>query len=266
MFTIDFNPVIAELGPFQLRWYSLFYIVGFAALYFLFIYASKKRLIKMSRETIESFLSYSVFGILIGARLFYFLFYHISALIKTPFEIFMIWHGGMSFHGGLIGFLIAAFIFSRRYKVDIWRILDISAINAIFALMLGRIGNLMNGELLGTPFNGPWCAVFVKYDSVCRHPYPIYAFISHFILLSYLLFLVYLNRKTLTEFIGKGVIAAHFLIGYGILRIITDIWKVDNVVFGIKTGQWLSLATIAFGFFLIYLKNQQKKMSIRRRT
>ena len=125
--------------------------------------------------------------------------------------------------------------------------------------MLGRIGNLINGELAGTQFNGQWCAVFPLYDNACRHPYPVYAFISHLILFVYLAVLIYVKRKELKDFIGKRIIAANFFIGYGILRIITDIWKLDNIFFGIKTGQWLSLLMIAIGIFIL-LNRKHKKM------
>ena len=250
MYQLNFNPNIMTIGPVEIKWYSLAYLLGFLFLYFCSKYCIKKNLIKnLNKQNLEDFLLYSILGILIGARILFFLFYNIKELFTL--EVFQFWHGGMSFHGGLIGFIISAILFSRKHKIIIWKLLDVSAVVAIFSLMLGRIGNIINGELMGTPFNGPWCFIFPKYDHICRHPYPLYALISHLFLFTYLLIIVYYNRNKLKDFLGKRILTVNFLIGYGILRIITDIWKVDAMFLGIKTGQWLSIAMMIAGLILI---------------
>jgi phosphatidylglycerol:prolipoprotein diacylglycerol transferase len=257
MYVLDFNPTILKIGFVDIRWYSVIFALGFVLFYFYLKYLIGKKLLDgLNKENFESFVVYSIIGIVAGSRIFYFLFYDFSGLFTNPLEIFKIWHGGLSFHGGLIGFLMSTFIFSRKYKINLWKLLDISAVFAIFGLMLGRIGNFLNGEIAGTPFDGAWCTVFPLYDNVCRHPYPVYAFISHLILLIYLLIIIYLNKNRLKEFIGRRIMSANFLIGYGALRIITDIWKLDNLFFGLKTGQWLSILMIIIGFMILFLKKK----------
>ena len=116
-----------------------------------------------------------------------------------------------------------------------------------------------NAELIGTPFNGSWCVIFPNYDTVCRHPYPIYAALSHLLLFLYLIFLLYKNKENIKDYLGKRNLTISFFIGYGILRIITDIWKVDNIVLGIKTGQWLSLVMVLIGILLIIFNKRKQK-------
>lgn len=250
MFTIDFNPTILEIGPFEIRWYGLFYLLGFILLYLTMRYCVKKQIFDLDKKMIDDFIFYVILGMIIGARIFYFAFYSIEELFSL--ELLKIWHGGMSFHGGLIGTIIAILIFSKRFKVNFWQYLNITAIIAILALMMGRIGNFINGELIGTPFNGPWCAIFTNYDNICRHPYPLYAALSHLLLFIYLIILIYIHRTDLKEYLNKKTITINFLIGYGILRIITDIWKVDYGLLGIKTGQWLSLCMIIAGLTIFF--------------
>ena len=262
MYVLNFNPTILKIGFIDIRWYSAIFALGFVMFYFYLKYIAEKGLINgVDRKNFESFVVHSILGVVIGARVFYFIFYDIGELFRDPLELFKVWHGGLSFHGGLIGFAAAAAIFSFRYKASIWSIFDISAVFAIFGLMLGRIGNIINGELPGIPFDGAWCTVFPLYDNVCRHPYPIYAFISHIILLAYLLIILCLNRKRVKSLIGTKIIAANFLIGYGLLRIITDIWKLDNQFFWLKTGQWLSLLMIITGIFILFLRKKPEKKS-----
>jgi phosphatidylglycerol---prolipoprotein diacylglyceryl transferase len=256
-FIIDFNPIIFSIGPIDIRWYSLFYIIGFLFLYLTLTYAIKKKILDFKNDEKEDYLLYSIIGVIIGGRIGYFLFYEPITLITNPLELFKVWHGGMSFHGGLIGIIIATLIFSYYKRKDTIKILDTITIVGIFSLMLGRIGNFINGELAGTLFNGKWCIIFPLYDNLCRHPYPIYAFLSHLLLFIYLFLLLYINKNNLKSFIGKGIIMSHFLIGYGILRIITDIWKLDNYFLIIKQGQLLSILMIISGIILIFFKKNK---------
>jgi len=256
MYTINFNPVILDFGKFQIRWYGLFYIFAFILLYLCIRYLINRKIVDFNLHELDDFIFYVMIGVIAGSRILYFAFYDIAGLFTL--EVFRLWHGGMSFHGGLIGTIIAIMIFSRRYKKDIWPLLNITSLVAVLSLAFGRIGNFINSELAGIPFNGRWCVIFSSYDNICRHPYPIYAAISHLILFIYLAVLLYLNRNNIKEFLHKKTITINFLIGYGILRIITDIWKVDYGIFGIKTGQWLSILMIIIGLLLIKLKISKK--------
>ncbi|MBT5021564.1 prolipoprotein diacylglyceryl transferase [Candidatus Woesearchaeota archaeon] len=263
MWYINFDPAVFRIGAFELRWYSLIYILGFVIAYLWLRYIGNKKWIKeFDHKTAEDFLLYLMIGVIVGSRLFEFIFYMPSVLLSDPLEIFRIWHGGMSFHGGLIGTFIAVGIFCWKHKIKFWKILDAISIVAIGSLMLGRLGNLVNGELIGTKFNGAWCAVYVGYDSVCRHPYAVYAFISHLILVVWLGVLIYLNRDRLKTFFGSKWLSINFLIGYGVLRIIVDFFKLDNMLWGIRTGQWLSIFMIIAGIALIishiFLKKAKK--------
>ncbi len=261
MYVLDINPTILNIGSLKIQWYGLIYALGFILSYVFLRRVVKNRWIKrLDIEKLDSFIIYAILGVVLGSRLFYFVFYDFMELIVNPLEFFSIWHGGMSFHGGLIGTVVACILFSRKYKIDVWKLFDICTIPAIFALMLGRIGNLINGGLVGTAFDGGWCFIFPKYDMVCRHPYPIYAFISHLILFGYLVMLLYINREKIKSYLGKGVLGVNFLIGYGVLRIITDIWKVDNLVLGVKIGQWLSVIMILIG--IIIIKEKKEKINI----
>lgn len=250
MYILDINPIILSLGPIVIRWYSLIYLLGFVFLYAALKYSASKKWIEgLDGENVEKFLIYTVLGVVIGSRIGYFLFYNSSELFSL--EIFQIWNGGLSFHGGLIGIILAMWLFVRKNNVNLLKLLNISAVVGIFGLALGRIGNFINGRLVGPAFDGGWCVVFPAVDNICRHPYPIYAFLSHILLFSYLIFLIYLHKKEVGDFLGRLTLIANFLIGYGLLRIITDIWKVDNIFLGIKTGQWLSGVMILVGFLLL---------------
>ncbi|MFC1686051.1 prolipoprotein diacylglyceryl transferase [Nanoarchaeota archaeon] len=251
MYTLNLDPVIFSIGSLDIKWYSLFYLLGFVFLYAALKYVSIKKGIEgLNEEKIENFLIYAVLGIVIGSRLGYFLFYNISELFTL--ELFKFWNGGLSFHGGLIGGLIATALFSKKNKISFLPLFNISILAGIFALALGRIANFINGRLVGTEFDGLGCVVFPAFDNVCRHPYPIYASISHFLLFGYLMLIIYFHRHWIKNFLGRLTITINFLIGYGILRIITDIWKVDNVILGIKTGQWLSVFMIIAGIILLF--------------
>lgn len=255
MYVLNIDPTLLQIGFIRIGWYGLIYALGFVISYFFLRKAVRNGWIKgMDDEKLDSFMVYLILGVVIGSRIFYFVFYDFIQLVHNPAELLMIWHGGMSFHGGLIGTAAACLLFYRKHKINFWKLLDVCAIPAIFALMLGRIGNLINGMLVGTPFDGWWCFVFTKYDSVCRHPYPIYALISHLLLFAYLGVLLYMNKDKARNFFGRGVMSASFFICYGVLRIITDIWKVDDILFGIKAGQWLSIVMVIIGIMIIKKK------------
>jgi len=260
MFTIDFNPVIFKAGLVEIRWYGIIALLGFAFFFLWLRYVGKKKWIDgLDTETAEDLTLYSIIGVVLGARIFYFLFYEQASFLTDPLEFFKVWHGGLSFHGGLLGFFIAVVVYAKKKNIDFWKLLDCATVVAIFSLMLGRIGNLLNGELPGTPFDGSWCAIFANYDSVCRHPYPIYAAISHFILFAYLAIVIYVYRHRAKELFGTKILSIDFMLGYGILRIIVDIWKIDMVVYGVKTGQWLSILMVLIALYLTVVNYKKIK-------
>src|SRR3989344_7494538 len=146
MFTHSISPVLLNIGSFEIRYYGIIYALGFILAYF---FIEKLRKEKQVDLDTESYLFYILLGTLIGARIFYILFYNLPFYIKNPFEILALWHGGLSFHGGLLGAAIAAYLFSRKCNIKFLKLADITSIPLAFGLFLGRIGNFLNGELYG---------------------------------------------------------------------------------------------------------------------
>ena len=245
------NPVLITLFGLEIRYYGLAYVIGFLMMYSAFKHISKKGLVEgLNSEGVDDLVLYVMIGVMLGGRLFFVLFYDFADMIGNPVDVFAVWKGGMSFHGGLVGAIFGMWLFRKKKGVSLVPVVNVTAIVAMFALALGRIANYLNSELVGVKSDMPWCVVFTSYDSACRHPYQIYAFISHMLLFSWLVFVVYRNREDLKEYLMKKWILIHFLIGYAVLRIIVDHWKVDYINFGLKTGQWLSIVMIVVGVWL----------------
>ena len=168
MFTNNFDPIAFELFSLSIRWYSLAYIFGIIIGW---IYC-KKILIKKdnTQKLFEDYISYLIVGIIAGGRLGYVVFYNFSYFLSNPIEILMIWNGGMSFHGGLIGIILSTYLFSKKNNNDIYIFLDLVAITAPIGIFLGRISNFINGELVGKVTNSNWGVIFPSYDDKLRHP------------------------------------------------------------------------------------------------
>src|SRR3989344_886746 len=185
MFFHNINPVLIELDPFQVRYYGLFYALGFVIAYFLISYLAKRKELSITKDDVSDLLVYNVIGVVVGARLVYVIFYNLSFYIQNPFEIIAVWHGGLSFHGGLIGAIVATFLFCRRKKIEFYDIVDIAVIPVALALALGRIGNFINAELYGRITDVSWCIDYSKnkfaegLPSGCRHPSQIYESIKN---------------------------------------------------------------------------------------
>ena len=173
----NIDPVILKIGPLSVRWYGMMYIIGFASSYLLIRYQMKKKGFNSGKAFVDTLYSYIILGLLIGARLGYVIFYNRSYYIRHPFEIFALWYGGMSFHGGLIGSIIAGIIVCRKFKIDFWQIADIVVVTAPIGLGLGRLGNFINGELYGRITNVPWAMVFPTGGPYPRHPSQVYEFL-----------------------------------------------------------------------------------------
>ena len=172
MFINNFNPVAIQIFSMEIRWYSLAYIFG---ILFAWIYC-KKILIK-NRNTAESFddlISYLIIGIIFGGRLGYVLFYNTKYYLSNPIEIVMIWQGGMSFHGGLLGVIIATIVFSKKHNLNKYIFLDLISASAPIGIFLGRISNYINSELYGRETDVFWSVIFTKVDNLPRHPSQIY--------------------------------------------------------------------------------------------
>ena len=251
MFINNFDPVAFNFFAIEIRWYSLAYIFG---ILFGWIY-TKKLLIKDQNiiKVFDDFVTYLIIGIILGGRLGYILFYNIKYYLNNLLEIFFIWEGGMSFHGGLIGVIIATYIFSKKYEINKFVLLDYISITAPIGIFLGRLANFINGELVGKMTNVSWGVIFPNIDNNFRHPSQIYeAFLEGIVL-----FLI-MNVFFFWKKYKPGICSFMFLIFYGTFRIIAEFFRepdshIGYVVGEISMGMVLSIIMILAGV-LIYKK------------
>ena len=258
MFTNNFDPVAFEIFSLSIRWYSLAYIFG---IIFGWIYC-KKILIRnhIILKLFEDYISYLIIGIIIGGRLGYVIFYNFPYFMNNPIEIFMIWNGGMSFHGGLIGVIISSYLFSKKNKKDIFIFLDLVSITAPIGICFGRISNFVNGELVGKITNSSWGVFFPNYDDKLRHPSQLYEAFLEGVILFILMNLIFFNKNY-----KIGTCSIIFLILYGFFRITSEFFREPDIQIGylyghISMGKLLSVIMIFIGF-LIYLKKKDETKS-----
>jgi phosphatidylglycerol:prolipoprotein diacylglycerol transferase len=243
------DPVLIRVGPLEVRWYGLMYLLGFACAYLVIRSELKRKHGPIPVESADDLLFYLIVGMLIGARLGYAIFYNLGTYVAAPWEIFFIWHGGMSFHGGLVGMVIAGIIFSRRRNAPFMELADIGALAAPIGLMLGRIGNFINGELYGRVTAVPWGIVFPGGGDLPRHPSQLYeALFEGPFLFAFLWWLrVRIKRP--------GEVLATFLLSYGIIRFVVELFREPDpqlgfIARGLTMGQILCLFMIAAGIGL----------------
>ena len=254
---IDINPILIELGPIRLSWYGLMYVFGFFASYLLVRYQMRRKDFRISKQEVEDLYFYLILGLIIGARLGYILFYDLKMYLADPLEIFAIWHGGMSFHGGLIGVLIVGILFSWKNKKSFWNIADLIIVTAPIGLGLGRIGNFINGELYGRVTQVPWGMIFPKGGPFPRHPSQLYESALEGGVLFVMLWL--LKDKKLPT----GGFLAFFLSLYGGFRFFVEFFREPDLQLGFilgpfTMGQTLSVFMIVAGILLlIYLKKKE---------
>ncbi len=254
--TVNINPILVELGPIRVSWYGLMYVFGFLASYLLVRYQMKRKDFGVSKLDVENLYFYLILGLIIGARLGYVLFYDLKMYLKDPLEIIYINHGGMSFHGGLIGVLVVGILFSWKNGKSFWRITDLLIVTAPIGLGLGRIGNFINGELYGRVTQVPWGMVFPKGGPLARHPSQLY----ESALEGGVLFLIlwFLKDKKLPD----GVLLALFLSLYGIFRFFVELFREPDPQLGFilgpfTMGQTLSAFMIIGGILLsVYLRKK----------
>ncbi|MDA9231571.1 prolipoprotein diacylglyceryl transferase [Rickettsiales bacterium] len=245
-----FDPVIFSIGPLAVRWYSLAYILGIVFTY----YVLKKSKI-LDDKAMDSWLSWSIIGIILGGRLGYVLFYNFAFYLQNPIEIFYIWRGGMSFHGGLFGAIISMFLFAKKYKINFLELTDILSIAAPIGLFFGRIANFINMELYGRVTDSVFGVVFPLISYQKRHPSQLYeAFLEGilcFIILNLLAKFTQIKEK-------KGALSGLFLIIYASSRIFVEQFREPDQHIGFifnyfTMGQLLSLPILFLGLFVFCL-------------
>ena len=243
MFTNNFDPVAFNLIIFEIRWYSLSYIFG---VFFAWIYV-KKFVIKKHDIKIhfDNLITYIIFGIILGGRIGYVLFYNFNYYINNIDEILYIWNGGMSFHGGLIGVIIATYIYSKKKKVSALLFLDYISLSAPIGLFFGRLANFINSELVGKPTNNNWGVIFPNIDNVLRHPSQLYEAVLEGILLFIILNVIFFRKQYLT-----GQCSLLFLIFYGLFRILSELFREPDIQMGYLIGQ-ISMGMVLSSFMIV---------------
>jgi phosphatidylglycerol:prolipoprotein diacylglycerol transferase len=255
--TVHIDPILVELGPIRVSWYGLMYVFGFFASYLLVRYQMKRKDFGVSKLDVENLYFYLILGLIIGARLGYVLFYDLKMYLKNPLEIIYINHGGMSFHGGLIGVLIVAILFSWKNKKPFWKIVDLFIVTAPIGLGLGRIGNFINGELYGRVTQVPWGMIFPSGGPLPRHPSQLY----ECALEGGVLFLIlwFLKNKKLPD----GGLLAVFLSLYGLFRFFVELFREPDPQLGFilgpfTMGQTLSSFMIVGGIVLFLILKRKE--------
>tara|TARA_B100002052_G_C15858471_1_gene588827 strand:+ start:19 stop:786 length:768 start_codon:yes stop_codon:yes gene_type:complete len=248
MFINDFDPVAFNIFSLEIRWYSLSYIFG---IIFGWQYCKKKLIKNNSIEKLfDDYIVYLILGILLGGRIGYVLIYNLKYYFSNPFEIFMIWQGGMSFHGAVIGVILSTYIFSNKKKISTFYFLDLVALSSPIGIFFGRIANFINSELYGKETEIFWSVKFILIDNLNRHPSQIYeAIFEGLILFIILNFLISKDDKR------DGYISSFFLIFYSIFRFLVEFTRepdahIGYIIFNLSMGQLISVVFLLFGIFL----------------
>jgi phosphatidylglycerol:prolipoprotein diacylglycerol transferase len=242
-----FDPVALQLGPVAVRWYGLMYLAGFAAAFLL----GRRRIAvradaPWNLKEFDDALFYGILGVVLGGRLGYILFYKFGDYLHSPLKVFAVWEGGMSFHGGLLGVVVALLLFCRRHRKSALAVGDFAAPLVPIGLGAGRIGNFINGELWGRPAEAPWAMVFPQVDAQPRHPSQLYEFALEGVALFLIIWLYSTKPRP------AGAVTGLFILAYGVFRFAVEFSREPDsflglLALGLTMGQWLSLPMIAVG-------------------
>lgn len=247
----QFDPVAVHLGPLAVRWYGLMYLVGFALVWWF-----GRRRIRANPQGVWAFkdlddaLFYGILGTILGGRLGYVLFYKFSDYLVAPWKILYVWEGGMSFHGGLLGVIVALAWFAKNRRQHWLALTDLMAPLVPLGLAAGRLGNFINAELWGRPAAVPWAMVFPNVDGVPRHPSQLYEFALEGVVLFAVLWWFSAPARP------RGAVSGAFLLGYGVLRFLVEFTRepdafLGTLALGFSMGQWLSLPMVLAGIALM---------------
>ena len=234
MWVHNLNPVLLDLGPVEIRWYGLTYVLGFFLSVGWLFYLQKKKQISLDKDGIWDFVFYLMLGVLIGSRVFE-IFWEPRYYLSNPLNLLKFWQGGMSFHGGFVGIVTAAWIYCKKKNLPFWRMADLLSVPTIFALALGRLANFVNGELVGRIWDGKWCVVFPDYDGQCRRPSMIYDFFQRMVVFGWL------SVLTFWKGFKPGFIFWNFVFWEGLGRIIVDFYREDALYLGLSRDNGLAV-------------------------
>jgi phosphatidylglycerol:prolipoprotein diacylglycerol transferase len=253
----QFDPIALQLGPLAIHWYGLMYLAGFMT----FLWLGRKRIASLNNPQIttkllDDLLFYGVLGVILGGRSGYVMFYKAGYYSSHPLEIFAVWQGGMSFHGGFLGVLVAMAFLAHKQQLHWLQLTDFIAPLVPPGLAFGRLGNFINGELWGRPADVPWAMIFPLVDKQPRHPSQLYEFALEGLLLFLLLWLYARKPRP------AGAVSGLFLIGYGSFRFLVEFTREPDdflglLSLGMSMGQWLSLPMVISGVLLMIFSNRR---------
>jgi len=259
----NIDPDIIRIGPIAVRWYGMMYVIGFVSSYLLVKHQIKKqgqgprvKGQKYPSAFLDSLYTYIVLGLMVGARLGYVVFYNLSFYIQHPLDVFAVWEGGLSFHGGLIGSVLAGIWCCRKFAKDPWQVSDLVMATAPIGLGLGRLGNFINGELYGRVADVPWGMVFPNGGRLPRHPSQLYEFFLEGVVLFSLLW-------TLKDKGSRaGVLTSFFIMIYGLFRFFVEFFREPDQQLGFiagpfTMGQLLSLSMVFIGTGIFFLRKKR---------
>ena len=258
--SLGLDPVALQIGPLALRWYSLAYIVGIVAGWWLLLRMVRRPGSPMTAKHVDDLVTWCTLGVILGGRLAYVIFYNPSQYLQNPMDVFKLWEGGMSFHGGLAGVILAIFLYARSQGLSALRILDYVAVVTPIGLLLGRFANFVNGELWGRPTDGTWGIIFPDAGPDPRHPSQLYeAALEGALLLIVLTFLFWGTRARLKP----GLLGGVFILGYGLSRFAIEFFREPDaqlgvLSFGLTMGQVLTLPMILAGLWLLATLNRRE--------
>ncbi len=259
MINFNIDPVLLRLGPIQIRYYGLVYVIGLLLGLYILNKARKKGILDLKDGQEYDLIFYIMLGMLIGARLFHVIFWGLNYYISNPLKIFYLWEGGMSFHGGLIGILVSGYIYCEKNKINVAKLADVLTLPAVFILALGRIVNFINQEIYGTITALPWCVEFKSIEG-CRHPVQLYAALGRFI--AFFILLKFGNKHK------EGFVFWNFVFLFGLGRLFLDFLREDIRYLGLSFGQWFSLIMLilsGYVLFRFYMEDIKKVFSFKKK-
>ena len=237
------SPVAFSIFGLDIRWYALAYVAAFVIGYWLFCRLMRRAdsVVSLSKKQMDDLLTAIIIGVIVGGRLGYVLFYDLGYFLSHPLQILAVWHGGMSFHGGLIGVILATFIYGRRQSVSAWKILDLLAVVAPIGLFFGRIANFINREVMGRPTDVPWAVVFNGDTPIPRHPSPLYEAATEGVLLFAIMYCLYRYTSLKKR---PGALAGIMGMGYAVFRMFCEIFRAPDAQIGFLTSWGLTMGQL----------------------